>query len=112
MLAELGLGINPFARENGHVETKSRLGTAQIALGYNHLTGWCGGHVYGGTLVSYVQVDPVVNSISIEIDGQPVLAWPLLIKQRRLFIYAAPYCVRFRGENLCTSRPFGKFDRG
>ena len=74
MLAELGLGTNPFAREIGHVENKFRLGTAHIALGDNHLIGWRGAHIYGGTLVSDVHVDLVANGISIEIDGVAVAA--------------------------------------
>ena len=72
MLAELGLGTNPFAREIGHVENKFRLGTAHIALGDNHLIGWRGAHIYGGALVSDVHVDLVANAIAIEIDGKPV----------------------------------------
>jgi len=74
MLAELGLGTNPFAREIGHVENKFRLGTAHIALGDNHLIGWRGAHIYGGTLVSDVHVDLVANGIVIDIDGQRVVA--------------------------------------
>ena len=74
MLAELGLGTNPFAREIGHVENKFRLGTAHIALGDNHLIGWRGAHIYGGTLVSDVHVDLVANGISIAVDGSPVEA--------------------------------------
>lgn len=70
MLAELGLGTNPFAREIGHVENKFRQGTAHIALGDNHLIGWRGAHIYGGTLKSDVHVDLVANDITIEIDGK------------------------------------------
>ena len=74
ILAELGLGTNPFAREIGHVENKFRLGTAHIALGDNHLIGWRGAHIYGGTLVSDLHVDLVANGIAIEIDGTLVEA--------------------------------------
>jgi leucyl aminopeptidase (aminopeptidase T) len=74
MLAELGLGTNPFAREIAHVENKFRLGTAHIALGDNHLIGWRGAGIYGGTLVSDLHVDLVANNVSIDIDGQPVVA--------------------------------------
>lgn len=72
MLAELGLGTNPHARAVGHVENKFRRGTAHIALGDNHLIGWRGASIYGGTLKSNRHIDLVSDGISIEIDGVPV----------------------------------------
>jgi leucyl aminopeptidase (aminopeptidase T) len=72
MLAELGLGTNPHARAVGHVENKFRLGTAHIALGDNHLIGWRGAAVYGGTIKSNRHIDLVSDAIGIEIDGVSV----------------------------------------
>tara|TARA_B100001123_G_scaffold436707_1_gene567486 strand:+ start:1740 stop:2708 length:969 start_codon:yes stop_codon:yes gene_type:complete len=72
-LAELGLGTNPDAREIGHVENKFRLGTAHIALGDNHLIGWRGASVYGGTIVSNRHIDLVSNNIKIEVDGNGII---------------------------------------
>lgn len=71
-LGELGLGTNPSARDIGHVENKFRRGTAHIALGDNHLIGWRGADIYGGTIVSNRHIDLVANTITIHIDGE---AW-------------------------------------
>lgn len=70
-LGELGLGTNPAARDIGHVENKFRRNTAHIALGDNHLIGWRGADVYGGTIVSNRHIDLVANGITIHIDGTP-----------------------------------------
>jgi leucyl aminopeptidase (aminopeptidase T) len=69
LLAELGLGTNAAARPVGHVENKFRRATAHIALGDNHLIGWRGAAIYGGTIVSDRHIDLVSDGISIEIDG-------------------------------------------
>ena len=68
-LGELGLGTNPAARDIGHVENKFRRNTAHIALGDNHLIGWRGADIYGGTIVSNRHIDLVANGITIQIDG-------------------------------------------
>ncbi len=68
-LGELGLGTNPAARDIGHVENKFRRDTAHIALGDNHLIGWRGADIYGGTIVSNRHIDLVANGITIHIDG-------------------------------------------
>lgn len=68
-LGELGLGTNPAARDIGHVENKFRRNTAHIALGDNHLIGWRGADIYGGTIVSNRHIDLVANGITIHIDG-------------------------------------------
>jgi len=73
MLAELGLGTNPSARAIAHVENKFRLGTAHVALGDNHLIGWRGRSIYGGTLKSGRHVDLVAEDITIELDGVAVM---------------------------------------
>jgi leucyl aminopeptidase (aminopeptidase T) len=67
-LGELGLGTNPLAREIGHVENKFRIGTAHIALGDNHLIGWRGASIYGGTIVSNRHIDLVSNNITISTE--------------------------------------------
>jgi 2,5-dihydroxypyridine 5,6-dioxygenase len=72
LLGELGLGTNAAARPVGHVENKFRRATAHIALGDNHLIGWRGAAIYGGTIVSDRHIDLVSDGISIEIDGAPV----------------------------------------
>jgi leucyl aminopeptidase (aminopeptidase T) len=74
LLAELGLGTNPHARPVGHVENKFRLNTAHIALGDNHLIGWRGAEIYGGTIVSGRHIDLVSGGIRILIDGVEVAA--------------------------------------
>ncbi len=71
-IGELGLGTNPNARAIGHVENKFRLGTAHIALGDNHLIGWRGAEIYGGTIVANRHIDLVSEGISIEADGRAV----------------------------------------
>jgi leucyl aminopeptidase (aminopeptidase T) len=68
-LGELGLGTNPAARDIGHVENKFRRNTTHIALGDNHLIGWRGADIYGGTIVSNRHIDLVANGITIHIDG-------------------------------------------
>ena len=68
-LGELGLGTNPAARDIGHVENKFRRNTAHIALGDNHLIGWLGADIFGGTIVSNRHIDLVANGITIQIDG-------------------------------------------
>jgi len=68
-LGELGLGTNPAARDIGHVENKFRRNTAHIALGDNHLIGWRGADIFGGTIVSNRHIDLVANGITIQIDG-------------------------------------------
>lgn len=70
-LGELGLGTNPAARDIGHVENKFRRNTAHIALGDNHLIGWRGADIYGGTIVSNRHIDLVASDITIYIDGSP-----------------------------------------
>ena len=68
-LGQLGLATNPAAREIGHVENKFRRNTAHIALGDNHLIGWRGADIYGGTIVSNRHIDLVANGITIYIDS-------------------------------------------
>jgi leucyl aminopeptidase (aminopeptidase T) len=70
-LGELGLGTNPAARDIGHVENKFRRSTAHIALGDNHLIGWRGADIYGGTIVSNRHIDLVANGITNHIDSAP-----------------------------------------
>jgi leucyl aminopeptidase (aminopeptidase T) len=73
-LAELGLGTNPMARRIAHVENKFRLGTAHIALGDNHLIGWRAAQELGGTLRSGRHIDLVADDVTVELDGQVVVA--------------------------------------
>ena len=68
-LGQLGLATNPAARDIGHVENKFRRNTAHIALGDNHLIGWRGADIYGGTIVSNRHIDLVANGITIYIDS-------------------------------------------
>jgi leucyl aminopeptidase (aminopeptidase T) len=67
-IAELGIGLNPAARVGGDItEAKKRAGTAHVALGDN-----AGG--YGGVVESPVHLDGLVLDVTIEIDGEPVVA--------------------------------------
>ena len=66
-LGELGIGLNPKARIGDLItETKKALGTAHFALGDN-----AGG--YGGVVESDVHLDGLNLSVSIWVDGVPLV---------------------------------------
>jgi leucyl aminopeptidase (aminopeptidase T) len=66
-IAELGIGLNPYARLTGDVtEAKKRLGTAHVALGDNAAG-------YGGSVSSPLHLDGLILDATIMVDGEIVV---------------------------------------
>jgi leucyl aminopeptidase (aminopeptidase T) len=67
-IAELGIGLNEFARITSDItESKKARGTAHIALG-DSAAG------YGGNTVSDVHLDGLVRDVTIVVDGRPLVS--------------------------------------
>jgi leucyl aminopeptidase (aminopeptidase T) len=67
-IGELGIGINPGARLVPDItEAKKRRGTAHIALGDS-------ANGYGGNVSCALHLDGLVPDVTVEIDGQVVVA--------------------------------------
>lgn len=65
-LAEVALGLNPWAVPNGvAMEDEAALGSAHIALG-NSIA-------YGGTVAARAHLDLVMRDVTLRLDGAPII---------------------------------------
>ncbi len=75
LIAELGIGTNPRATLSGHIlEDEKAVGTAHLAFGTSA--------TFGGTNVSAVHIDGVLERPTVELDGLPLVAGGELLGTR------------------------------